>query len=233
MSVSLNEINEYKNYFRKNYGSKNPKWKYFLRCFLDYIGINQPVEYYNTSKRMRFEIDVLNIWKNYGLNVPDVISIDANSLYLSKIEGETLDGIIHREIFLRDELITHLFNDLNHRHTLAVNYNEPKLCHVDANLRNIMYSKDYKIFHIDFEMGREYESVDRWMEREVSKLLISLLQKQTNENRKKILDLFCNIYTYKDIVSNMSDRKLARKRLIQNKKYKLYNLAIEFKNRGY
>ena len=95
-----------------------------------------------------------------------------------------------------------------------------------------MYS-DNKIYHIDFEMGREYEVTDMWAQREVTKLLISL-SKVTN-SMQSILALFFNIYTHTEIIEQFTGSKLGNisQKLIAGKLnkggYTLINLAVEMK----
>lgn len=229
MSVSLNRIENNDEYFIKYYGEKRPIWKYYIRSSLDFIGISQPVEYYNRKKRLKFEFDVLSLWKEYELNVPDVLKKQEDSLYLSKIEGQTLKQKFSNQN-ISEEVLSKLFEDLNKRHQLALEHNEPRFCHIDANLNNILYSED-KIYHVDFEMGRVKESVQMWMEREISKLLVSLLQTQNNENRKTILKFFVKVYKFQDIVKKLVDKKLNSKRHFSKKKkrYSLLDVVIGLK----
>lgn len=231
MSVSLNRVEDNKNYFIKYYGEKRPLWKYYLRSFLDLVGVPQPVEYYNRYKRLNFEYDVLNLWSRYGLNIPKVIKKEKNRLFLSKIEGKTLAEIFSDTQDLPEDIIVKLFEDLNLRHELAIKYNEPKLCHIDANLKNILYYNK-KIFHVDFEMGREKEDTSMWMEREISKLLVSLLQDQSQNNRETILKYFTKIYQFQDIVKKLIEKKLNHKRFSSKnkKRYSLLDVVIGLKN---
>jgi heptosyltransferase III len=223
MSISTNSLEEKENFYIKNYGYKKPLIKFIFRNLLDLLGCRQPVEYYNNLKRMEFEYRVLTLWKKYNLNVPIVLKKESSSLYLSKLKGLTVNEIL-KDSFDFD-LIEKIFIDLEYRHSLAKKEKEPLFCHVDSNLRNIIYS-DNKIFHIDFEMGREYESLESWMEREISKLLYSLLSKEKRENRDLILNKFIHIYSHKEVVNNLIKKNLRNKR-INDKKYSLSNLLYE------
>ena len=229
MSLSLNSVNRTDCVFIKTYGPKTPLWKYYSRCTLDLIGLRQPVEYYNKRKRLEFEYQTLKLWISYDLNVPEVIRRNSLDLHLSIIEGNTLYKIFTESNDIDMDLVIKLINDLNYRHHLAFKYNEPKLCHVDANLRNIVYSNN-KIFHIDFEMGREYESIGMWAQREISKLLISLLNNITASDRKNIIELFCDIYEHTSVINSLIVSKLRKIKLNQyqvsgNNNYALVDLA--------
>jgi tRNA A-37 threonylcarbamoyl transferase component Bud32 len=163
--------------------------------------------------------------------VPSVISREDSELLLSIIKGQTLFNIFEKSIDY--DIVVKLFDDLNYRHQLAFKYNEPRLCHIDANLRNIMYS-DNKIFHIDFEMGRESEPTNMWAQREITKLLISL--SQVTDSMQNVLSLFFEIYTHVEIIEQFIDskfgsksRELIEKKLNKNG-YTLINLAVEMNN---
>ena len=231
MSLSLNSVNRDGEVFIKTYGPKTPLWRYYIRCGLDLIGVKQPVEYYNKYKRLKFEYQTLGLWNSYGLNVPNIISKKDTALHLSVIKGQTLSCIFAESIDF--DLVVKIFSDLNYRHTLAFKHNEPRLCHIDANLRNIMYC-NHKIFHIDFEMGREYESVNLWAQREVSKLLVSLLKTFSSKERKKVLSIFCEEYQFKNIINSLVTSKLGNSKKVKknkhNNEYVLYDLALDLQN---
>ena len=225
MSLSLNRVNQTDSVFIKTYGPKTPFWKYYFRCALDFIGLRQPVEYYNKRKRLEFEYQTLKLWISYDLNVPEIIRKNSFDLHLSIIEGRTLHRIFTESNDIDMNLVIKLINDLNYRHHLAFKYNEPKLCHVDANLRNIVYSNN-KIFHIDFEMGREYESISMWAQREISKLLISLLNNIPAGERDNVVGLFCNIYEHTSVVNSLIKSKLRKIKLNRHKSAGSNNYAL-------
>jgi tRNA A-37 threonylcarbamoyl transferase component Bud32 len=231
VSLSFNHTKRKNKTFIKTYGPKTPFWKYYLRSALDFIGVRQPVEYYNKYKRLEFEYQALQLWESYSLNVPSVISREDSELHLSIIKGQTLFNIFEKSIDY--DIVVKLFDDLNYRHQLAFKHNEPRLCHIDANLRNIMYG-DQKIFHIDFEMGREYESIDLWARREISKLLISLLKNLSTKEREKVLRIFFEKYKFKRIVDSLVISKLGNfkkeKKNKPNNQYVLYDLALDLQN---
>jgi tRNA A-37 threonylcarbamoyl transferase component Bud32 len=229
VSLSLNTVIREDEIFIKTYGPKTPLWRYYIRCILDLIGVKQPVEYYNKYKRLKFECQTLRLWSGYGLNVPSIILQKDTALYLSVIKGQTLSNIFSE--FIDFDIVIKLFIDLNYRHILAFKYNEPRLCHIDANLRNIMYC-NHKIFHIDFEMGREYETVNLWAQREVSKLLISLLRYAHSEYRDKVLDLFFEQYEFKDVVTLLIASKIkSSNNTRKNNQNSLYNLVLDLQMR--
>ena len=225
MSLSLNRVNQTNGVFIKTYGPKTPLGKYYFRCALDLIGLRQPVEYYNKRKRLEFEYQTLKLWSRYDLSVPEVISKNSLDLHLSIIEGEALYKIFTESNDIDMDLVIKLINDLNDRHHLAFKYNEPKLCHVDANLRNIVYSNN-KIFHIDFEMGREYENIGMWAQREISKLLISLLNNISVSERDNVVRLFCNIYEHNSVINSLIKSKLRKIKLNRHKDSDGHNYAL-------
>lgn len=225
-SVSMNNLEEKNDVFIKTYGYKKPLFKFVLRSTIDFFGVNQPVEYYNNLKRMNFEYKVLTLWEKYNLNVPKVLEKGKDFLKLSKIDGKTLFDIFNNSFNLN--IIEKVFYDLDFRHTLAKKENQPLFCHIDSNLKNIIYSND-EIFHIDFEMGREYENLEYWMRREISKLLYSLMLNQTEENRNLILIKFIEIYSHKDILITLIEGSLKNKK-INNKEFRLTNILYDLNN---
>ena len=231
MSQSLNSVFFKKSVFVKIYGPKKPLFKYYSRCFLDSIGLTQPIEYQNENKRLKFECRTLELWKAHHLNVPSVLKVKHLEVHLSIIKGRTLYDIFTESVNL--DIVAQVFNDMNNRHQLAFKLNEPRLCHIDANLRNIIYSGN-KIFHIDFEMGRESEPVDMWAQREISKLLISI--SQVTDSMQNILSLFFDIYTHTKIIEKIIDNKLRNNSQILIEKklnkngYTLINLTVDMNN---
>lgn len=222
-TVSTNHLEEKNNVYVKFYGYKKPFFKFIFRSFIDSIGMNQPVEYYNNRKRKEFEYKVLLLWDSYNLNVPKVLKNATDYLELSKIDGKTLEEIFTNSFDL--DIVEKVFKDLDFRHSLAKDKKEPLFCHIDSNLKNIIYS-DGKIFHIDFEMGREYEKLDKWMEREISKLLYSIMNNQSQENRNHILNKFVEIYSHKDILQTLISRNLRNKK-IDESKFRLSNILYD------
>ena len=228
MSKSLNKTHQKEGVFVKTYGPKTPFRRYYFRCALDFLGVSQPIEYSSKHNRLKFESKTLELWKSHHLNVPDVVRVKDLELHLSAIKGKTLAEIFTESINF--DIVDQLFSDINYRHQLAIKLNEPRLCHIDANLRNIMYS-DNKIFHIDFEMGRESEPTNMWAQREITKLLISL--SQVTDSMQNVLSLFFEIYIHVEIIEQFIDSKLGSKshELIEKKLnkngYTLINLAVE------
>lgn len=226
MSLSLNRTQQTKGVFVKSYGPKTPLWRYYIRSLLDFIGVKQPVEYYNKQKRLEFEEQTLALWQTYHLNAPNVIDRKNSELHLSVIEGKTLAEIFGVRIDL--DIVSQLFDDLSHRHELAFKNDEPRLCHVDSNLRNIIYS-NHHIFHVDFEMGREYEPVSRWAEREVSKLLVSVLQGLTSREREQVIELFFCHYKFRHVVNVLILGKSNKKKCRDGGQYSLCHLVLDLK----
>ena len=229
MPTSNNSVKQMGGIYIKKYGSKKPIGKYYFRLMLGIIGIKQPIEYYGKNKRLEFERNTLQLWKSYCLNVPNVIQVKKSELYLSAIKGETCAEIFNKSIDF--DLILKIFIDVNNRHELAIKFNEPTLCHVDANLGNILYS-DNKLFHIDFEMGREYEAVNVWAEREITKLLISLSGVVGINSMKRVVSIFLNTYTHTSIVRRFINQKISEQSVsngANETKYRLINLALDMK----
>jgi len=226
VSKSFNKAHYQDNSFVKSYGPKSPFWKYYLRSFFDLIGIKQPVEYYRVSKRIEFEYNTLVLWKKNDLNAPSILKREQGRLYLEAIQGKTLDRIFEGDFDFK--IFNEIFEDLNKRHQLAFDHKESRFCHVDANLKNIIYNNN-KIYHLDFEMGREYESIDLWARREISKLLISICNKLPI-HKNQVLDSFFSIYKYDFIVHDLIESKLKNK----GRDYKdgsLYELVLDLNSR--
>jgi hypothetical protein len=81
-------------------------------------------------------------------------------------------------------------------------------------------------------MGREYEPVNLWAQREVSKLLISLLKHIPNEYRVEVLDLFFEQYRLKDVVISLIASKIkSSNNMRKNNQNSLYNLVIDLQIR--
>lgn len=232
MHTSLNKVDRIGDYFVKVYGYKRPYFKYFYRVFFRKLGLNQPVEYGSPNSRKNFEKQVLELWANYHLNVPVVIRTTNRSLCMSYIEGDTIDEKFRKAIDF--QIVEKLFYDMNDRHALAFKHQEPLLCHIDSNLRNLIYS-DNQIFHIDFEMGRKYEGVEMWAQREATKLLISLSQVASEDSMQKIIHKFLDIYTHRHVYENFIKLKIGKRshesiaKKIKKNGYTLINLAVEIK----
>jgi hypothetical protein len=83
-------------------------------------------------------------------------------------------------------------------------------------------------------MGREYESIDLWARREISKLLISLLKNLSTKEREKVLRIFFEKYKFKRIVDSLVISKLGNfkkeKKNKPNNQYVLYDLALDLQN---
>ena len=224
MSISFNNVQKTENFFIKTYGPKSPLLKYYFRSFLDFIGIQQPIEYYHSAKRLSFEAEVIELWRKFNLNAPKLIKRNKKSLFLSHISGRTISEIFQQKIDFK--IVKCLFDDLNLRHQLAFKFQEPRLCHVDSNLRNILYA-DREIFHVDFEMGRIYEDTNRWAMREITKLLISLTDNLAHEKRVKLLRIFCNVYQEKQIIELIIKSKKNKRKNNSKEKYTLSNLVFD------
>jgi len=222
MSNSLNRTGRTDNIFIKSHGPKTPLWRYYIRSSLDFLGFHQPIEYCNNQKRLNFEAETLLLWKNFGLSVPDILYQSSSELHLSFIRGRTLLSVLLESFDLK--IISMVIKDMNYRHRLAFTHNEPRLCHVDANLRNILYSKG-SIIHVDFEMGRNYETVERWATREVSKLMVSLFKDRSSQEIDNIIQIFRQEYMHKRVIKSIVCSKLKNsKKKYEKKRTKSFNL---------
>jgi len=188
-SVLIGSSTVKKTYFQE----KSPKA--LFRGTLNYLGLEQPIEYFFPSKRAKFELETLILWREMNFDVPRVISYEKCSLTMERIDGESFVDLFCNNNPL--QILNNYFIEVNHRHEIAQKVNKKELCHVDANFKNI-FSSDNKIIHLDFEMGRFSENVIEWGAREISKFFVSygLL----GHSVTKILPNFLEYYKQEDIL---------------------------------
>ena len=193
----------------KIYGAKSPRLTYAWRFFLHKAGLPQPIEYRSAWERRDFERCVLQRWKAKGYLVPNIVtslfpdSIGVPHLFLEHIRGETIGMLLAQEGFpCAHHVLKRLFAEMEARHRSALANNEGCLCHVDANARNIIVVGDVA-FHVDFEMGRPWEHPVAWACRENLKLLVSLCEIATGEERQQILTLFRTSYRLPAVLAEM------------------------------
>jgi tRNA A-37 threonylcarbamoyl transferase component Bud32 len=188
--------------FLKLYMPKLPRLKTAWRRFLGSSGIRQPVEYWSPKERRRFEAETLDLWRSLGYSVPAVVDIPFPGLSSSPfLTTEFIQGTTLREL-LKDgsipstaqlEKLAILFSEMNERHHTAFAKNDNRLFHIDANTRNILFA-DRRLFHVDFEMGRPWESVIECASRETLKCLVTLFEDSPASLREPIAKVFRNCY---------------------------------------
>lgn len=198
--------------FLKIYGHKHPRLKYEIRKFLGYVGLRQPVEYSSPMKRKAFEEEILKHWRANGYNVPSIIDNPLHELYIFPIlTTKFIDGITLRELIRKEtigprekeEKLGVLFCEVADRHHRAFLNNDNRLFHIDANTRNIIFA-DKAIYHVDFEMGRPWESVMACASREVLKLLVSIAEDMQPSSRKSMFQIFKDCYKKDDVYQFIS-----------------------------
>jgi hypothetical protein len=75
-------------------------------------------------------------------------------------------------------------------------------------------------------MGREYENIGMWAQREISKLLISLLNNIPVSERDNVVRLFCNIYEHNSVINSLIKSKLRKIKLNRHKDSDGHNYAL-------
>ncbi len=216
--------------FVKVYGPKKPRLSYEIRKTLNLIGIRQPVEYLSPLKRKAFEEHYLKHWLKNGFSVPDVLASpfpeyeDIPHLTTTFVEGITLRVILRGGLSSSKETLPHFFEDISKRHQLALKMKDNALFHIDSNTQNILWVQN-QIYHVDFEMGRPWETPIESACREVSKLLISMSEDLKPEERNSLYALFKKHYGNHDVI-DLLDRSVNR-RLFQ----KLHRWRDEKKKR--
>jgi tRNA A-37 threonylcarbamoyl transferase component Bud32 len=218
--------------FLKIYGHKHPRLTYETRKFLSSFGLRQPVEYSSPIMRKNFEEKILACWKTNGYNVPDILKNPLPELSVFPvlttkfIDGMTLNRLIREEkvsMKEKERNLSALFCEIDGRHGSAFLKNDNRLFHVDANTRNIIYT-DKIIYHVDFEMGRPWESVMDCASREVLKLLVSIGEDIEPARRETVFKLFKDCYkkaeVYQFIREGVVQRPFQRIHLLRNMKKK-------------
>jgi hypothetical protein len=209
MKQIKNKIEFNGNIIRKKYLLPSINFYSSLKLLLHFLGFKQPIEYQPSKLRAQFEYDTLLLWNHKRLNVPKVVNKGLDYLDLEIIKGQSLDLLFktsnQNEIF---EIIAICLKDMSNRHKIAFEQNEPRLCHLDANLRN-MIKIDQNIFHIDFEMGRISENVFKWAEREFGKFLVSIYPYIHRDNIPKLAEILKENYAHESIIIHLIRKKLA------------------------
>ncbi|MDM7988286.1 MAG: hypothetical protein QUS13_13230 [Smithella sp.] len=218
--------------FVKVYGPKKPRLSYEIRKTLNCIGIRQPVEYLSPLKRKACEEHYLKHWRENGFSVPDVLASpfpeyeDIPHLTTTFVEGTTLRLILRKGFSSAGDLLGNFFEDLSKRHQLALKTEDHVLFHIDSNTQNILLVQN-QFYHVDFEMGRPWETPMESACREVSKLLVSMSEDLKPDERNSLHALFKKHYRNHDVIDYL-DRSVNR-RLFQklhrwrNEKKKMEN----------
>jgi tRNA A-37 threonylcarbamoyl transferase component Bud32 len=218
--------------FVKVYGPKKPRLLYEIRSMLNRTGIRQPIEYLSPQKRKICEENFLKHWHKNGFCVPDVLISafpeyeDIPHITTTFVEGSTLKTILREGFSSSKDALENLFTDISERHKLAFKAKDNFLFHIDANTQNILRVKNM-FYHVDFEMGRPWETPMECAVREISKFLVSMGEDLKSEERTPAYALFKKYYANHDVldfldrsVNQRSFQKLHRRR---DEKKKLKN----------
>ena len=109
------------------------------------------------AKRKR-ESFMLDHWIELGFNVPEIVDqkiecIKEPYLVTSFIEGPSLrEYLLGNNCSLKEklELLARFFKEIDHRHKLAINLNDPDITHHDPSTDNVILTKN-NFYFIDFE----------------------------------------------------------------------------------
>ena len=234
--------------FLKMYGHKYPRMNYEVRKLLCHLGIRQPIEYCSPMKRKAFEEETLRHWKANGYNVPSIIDnpfpelLGFPILTTKFIDGMTLGELIREDdidLKEKEKKLSSLFCEVSHRHQRALLNNDNKLFHIDSNTRNIIFAKEV-IYYVDFEMGRQWESVLACASREVLKLLVSTADEMQSSFRDSLFKIFKDCYQIEEVYQFVNNsivkrplQRIHRLRDIKRKrknphKITLYDIAEYF-----
>ncbi len=186
-----------KHYLRKPLNAKMIKYR-VLELFKKQI----PIEYRSPGARRRFEAECLQLWRRRGFRVPAVMEVPARYsarepvLALEFIPGERLDHFLAAESRSPEDKIAGLrmvFEEMSTRHCSAIFEEEHRLIHFDANIRNLILNGS-EVVHLDFEMGRLGEEIDRSAAREVLKLSLQAAARLGPAQLESIAGLLVNAY---------------------------------------
>ena len=101
---------------------------------------------------------MLDHWIELGFNVPEIVAqkiecIKEPYLVTSFIEGPSLrEYLLGNSCSLKEklELLARFFKEMDHRHKLAINLNDPDIAHHDPSTDNVILGENHFYF-IDFE----------------------------------------------------------------------------------
>jgi len=108
--------------------------------------------------RRRQEKFMLNLWKQFGLNVPGIHDKEVASLPEPYLVTSFIEGLSLREYLSKNDCsiekklksLAALFRELAQRHDLAIRADDRNLVHYDPSSGNIICAKD-GFYFIDFE----------------------------------------------------------------------------------
>jgi tRNA A-37 threonylcarbamoyl transferase component Bud32 len=150
---------------------------------------------------------MIQCWTEYGYHTPRLIKnpfpeFDSFPILVTEfIEGTTLQKVIKdRNISWSDKgsKLETVFSEVNARHAAALARHDNRFFHIDANTRNIMFVNDM-VYHVDFEMGRSWESPVKCASREILKMLVCTAEDVTPDERPLIFALFRKCYGINDV----------------------------------
>lgn len=197
--------------FLKVYRPKRPAATYAMRRFLGFVGFRQPVEYTSPGERRAFEEKTLRRWKACGFTVPDIVDNPLKELggmpvlATRFIEGITLREMVHNSSCSAEDRsgkLRALFSEVAARHGSAFAAGDSLLFHIDANTRNILFAGS-AVYHVDFEMGRMWESSVLSASREVLKLLVTLAEDLDPESRAPVMRIFRDCYHHDEVLQRI------------------------------
>ena len=219
MQKSKNNITRGNHSIIKTHHRKKPYIKSFTRQILSIFHV-QPIEYQPPQKRALFESECLLVWNKHHFLAPKLIMLRNQSIEMTLIDGRNLSSITdHSHLY---NIIPKVYDNLIQRHTLSTQLNQKFLIHIDSNLNNILVDDDNNIIHIDFEMGRNHESIDQWKSREISKLLTSLINHVGHEIFTKSIGHLLSHNPTNSIINdliNTNQNKIKKSQPIKQNKY--------------
>ncbi len=153
------------------------------------FGGQLPTRYWPPESRCSLERAGLEIWRKHGYAVPRLMPVPSEfpartTLCLEYIPGPRLKDALRGEQSSEyiDLVLQTLFEEMRRRHLHAMEISEPRLVHVDANIRNIIMSPRGPV-RIDFEATHLDETIPQLATREVKKFCYSLLDCMCAEPR--------------------------------------------------
>ena len=211
-----NEPVAIKQYFAKPFNFKMLKY-----TLLRYFGRQVPVEYQPPQSRRDFEKTCLEIWTQKGFDAPQLKALPQGyktvrpALAMAYIDGRRLDHLLASpDTDLPDKMaaVKAVFAEMKARHCMALFERNHKLIHFDANIRNIMM-KNGRSIHIDFEMGRLNESIDRSAAREVLKFSLQAANHIGAELLEDLIGELVLTYNIRQILKRIVDENLNQRLL--------------------
>jgi len=156
----------------------------------------------------KFEEETLRRWKEKGYAVPEILTSPFPELsalpHLSTtfLEGSTLRECLttsRLSLEYKNNLLSSLFKEIARRHDQAFMENDRWLFHIDANTRNIICTDSDRICHVDFEMGRHWESTIACAAREILKLLSTAAGDMKPPERTILYQAFQGAYPHEEV----------------------------------